>query len=183
MFVLTAKISKPKLIAGAVALAAVVLLLVLLLRGGTDNPIDPSVRTPSGASNDERVAYLATYGWSVNAEPVKTQKVKVPEGSENRVFARYNELQISQGFDLTQYAGKEIQRFVYEILNYPDATAPVYATVLVYDGQIIGGDVTDSAPNGVIHGFKKPAKTPAVSQSTAPSETQEPTQPSSPSAS
>jgi hypothetical protein len=40
--------------------------------------------------------------------------------------------------------------------NYPGATAPVYATVLVYENQVIGGDVTDTGPNGKIRGFKMP---------------------------
>lgn len=161
MFVLTAKLSKPRLIAAAVALLAIVVLLVSLLGGGTQTPETPAV---SGATNDERVAFLATYGWSVNAEPVKTQRVKIPTVADSRVFSRYNELQQSQGFDLTGYAGKEVSRFVYEILNYPDASEPVYATLLVSDGSIIGGDVTNSAPNGLIHGFKKPSTQPSQSE-------------------
>lgn len=155
MFVLTAKISKPKLIAIGVLLLAIILMIVLLASSGGGE----SSKAPIGSSNDDRVAYLATYGWSVNATPTETQKVKIPDGSDNRVFSRYNELQKSQGFDLTDYAGKEVMRYVYEILNYPDAAAPIYATVLVSDGRIIGGDVTNSAPDGVIHGFKKPSST------------------------
>ncbi len=162
MFVLTAKISKTKLIAIGVLVIAAIILLIMLSSGGSGE----STSSPVGTSNDDRVAYLATYGWSVNATPNETQKVKIPDTADNRVFSRYNELQKSQGFDLTQYAGKEVMRYVYEILNYPDATAPIYATVLVSDGRIIGGDVTNSAADGVIHGFKKPTST----ESTTPTE-------------
>lgn len=176
MFVLTAKVSKPRLIAAVVALVAIVALLAVLLGGGTRTPVDPSENLASGATNDERVAYLATYGWSVNAEPVKTQRVKIPQTADNRVFSRYNELQLSQGFDLTAYAGKEVSRFVYEILNYPDAKDAVYASILVCDGKIIGGDITDSAPGGVMHGFKKPAAKPSESSTAAPSESTEPSE-------
>lgn len=180
MFVLTAKISKPKIIAAGVLILAIIVLIVLLATSG-----GKTSDAPIGGSNDERVAYLATYGWSVNATPAETQKVKIPSTSDNRVFARYNELQLSQGFDLTDYSGKEIMRYVYEILNYPDASAPVYATILVSDGYIIGGDITNSAPDGVIHGFRKPtaaADVPTESSeptvSTEPIETTEPTEPS-----
>ncbi len=179
MFVLTAKISKPKIIAVGILLLAAIVLIILLATGG-----DAASTTPIGASNDDRVAYLATYGWSVNATPKETQKVKIPDATDNRVFARYNELQKSQGFDLTNYAGQEVMRYVYEILNYPDASSPVYATVLVADGRIIGGDVTNSASDGVIHGFKKPGNTkleettePVTersSQNTEPTESEEP---------
>ena len=47
-------------------------------------------------------------------------------------------------------------RYVYKINNYPGATDPVYATVLVYKNAIVGGDVTDTSPNGKIQGFKMP---------------------------
>lgn len=181
MFVLTAKISKPKIIAVGILLVAAILLIIMLASGGGETS-----NAPIGASNDDRVAYLATYGWSVNATPKETQKVKIPDATDNRVFARYNELQKSQGFDLTNYAGQEVMRYVYEILNYPDAAAPIYATVLVFDGRIIGGDVTNSASDGVIHGFKKPTQekvettteptTAEPSESTEPTEATEPTE-------
>ena len=172
MFVLTAKLSKSKLIAaGVILLAAIALIILLATSGGSDTP---SGTAPIGETNDDRVAYLATFGWSVNAEPTQTQKVKIPDTTENKVFARYNDLQKSQGFDLTDYAGKEVMRYVYEILNYPDASAPVYASVLVCDGRVIGGDITNSAPDGVIHGFAMPQKeqTPSASatESSLPTE-------------
>lgn len=167
MFVLTAKLSKTKLIAAGIALLAAILLIVLLV--GTGGERKPAESAPIGNTNDDRVAYLATFGWSVNAEPTETQKVKIPDTTENKVFARYNDLQKSQGFDLTDYAGKEVMRYVYEILNYPDASAPVYASILVHDGRIIGGDVTNSAPDGVIHGFAMPQK-----EQTEPSRQEEP---------
>lgn len=152
MFVMTAKISKPRLIAIGAALLAAVFVIVLLVNSG-GSAETPSSTLPVGATNDERLAYLASFGWSVNGEPTETQKVRIPTESDNRVFSRYNDLQLSQGFDLTEYAGKEVMRFVYEVLNYPDATAPVYASVLVYNGCVIGGDITDTSPNGVMHGF------------------------------
>lgn len=180
MFVLTAKLSKTKLIAAGVVLIAAVVLIVLLVSGGSSQT--PSASVPMGDTNDARVAYLATFGWSVNAEPKETQKVRIPDTADNKVFARYNDLQLSQGFDLTDFAGKDVMRYVYEIVNYPDAKEPVYASVLVYDGHIIGGDITNTAPDGVIHGFAKPnggsSDVDESSEATEPSESSEATQPS-----
>ena len=163
MFVLTAKLSKSKLIAAGVVLLAAILLIVLLAASGGEDKA--KTQSPIGNTNDDRVAYLATFGWSVNAEPTQTQKVKIPDTAENKVFARYNDLQKSQGFDLTDFAGKEVMRYVYEILNYPDATEPVYATLFVYKGQVIGGDVTDTSAGGKIRGFQMPE---GVSPTTLP---------------
>lgn len=162
MFVMTAKLSKSKIIAGGVLIVAVLLLIVMIATSGGEAPST----APMGNTNDERVAYLATFGWSVNGEPKEVQKVKIPETSDNKVFTRYNDLQRSQGFDLTSFAGKEAMRYVYEILNYPDAKAPVYASLLVFEGRIIGGSITDTAPDGVIHGFQKPSHTEPTTEPT-----------------
>ncbi len=179
MFVMTAKLSKPKLLAAGVIIIAVIAAIVMLLTGGT---VSAPSELPKGASDAERAAYLASHGWSINAQPKETQTVTIPNAQDNKIFARYNDLQISQGFDLSPYAGKEVTRYVYEILNYPNATAPVYAGILVCDGLIIGGEITDTSPNGVMHGFQKPGTstptepTTAVPETTTPTETTAPTE-------
>lgn len=155
MFVLTAKLSKSKIFIAIAILVVVVAVLILIFSGGKSDVKDNAVAV---SSNDDRVAFLAGFGWSVNAEPVQTQKVLIPSGTPGEVFTRYNKLQISQGYDLTKYAGKEAMRYVYEILNYPEATEPVYATILVYDGTVIGGDVTSTSADGVICGFSMPSR-------------------------
>jgi hypothetical protein len=56
-------------------------------------------------------------------------------------------------------------RYVYKVNNYPDATEPVYATVLVWKDKIIGGDITDTSPKGIVQGLvpaKKQSQTPAA---------------------
>ena len=156
MFVMTAKVSKTKIAAIFVLLIALVVLLVMLLVGRQDGGEAAQQTGIAGDSNDARLDFLAQYGWDVNGEPVKTQQVTIPEEAENETFNRYNQLQLSQGFDLTQQAGKTATRYVYEILNYPDSAGPVYATILVCEGRIIGGDITDTAPGGKMHGFQMP---------------------------
>ena len=102
-----------------------------------------------------REKYLASYGWEVAQEPVQTQEVRIPtEPSE--VFERYNDLQVSQGFDLHNYAGKSVKRYVYQISNYPDTEDTYYATLLVYKNAVIGGDVSSSAQGGGMHSLCMP---------------------------
>ena len=85
----------------------------------------------------------------------QSSQVKIP-AEPSDVFTRYNALQKSQGYDLEQYAGKTVMRYVYKVNNYPDATDPVYATILVYKGKIIGGDITNTSPGGKIQSFQQP---------------------------
>jgi hypothetical protein len=149
MFVVTAKVSKTKLAALVTLLIAVLVLAAVLAAAKTGAPEAADAR--NGETNEARVAFITQQGWQVNAEPVQTQSVKIP-AEDTEVFRRYNELQKSQGFDLIQYAGRQATRYVYEVLNAPDAEGPVYATIFVLDGRIVGGDVTDTAPAGKMQG-------------------------------
>ena len=161
MVIMTAKVSKSKLIAIAlIVLVAVILLVVCLTNSGKSGSAPAAENAAQAApselkTNDDRVAYLASYGWEVAQEPVQTQEVRIPtEPSE--VFERYNDLQVSQGFDLHNYAGKSVKRYVYQISNYPDTEDTYYATLLVYKSAVIGGDVSSSAQGGVMHSLCMP---------------------------
>ena len=155
MMVMTAKVDKKKIVMVLAAAAVLVAALIMLFGGGGDAT---TTAAPSLSSNDSRVQFLKSFGWEVASSPVESGQVRIPqEGSE--VFDRYNALQKSQGYDLTPYAGKTAMRYVYKITNYPGATDPVYATLLVLKDQVIGGDVTDTSAKGVIRGFKMPEST------------------------
>lgn len=158
MMFMTAKIDLKKVLAVVGIIAAVIVAIVVLF-GGSDSA---ATATTGVSNNDARVQFLKDFGWDVAASPVESSQVKIPEAT-TEVFDRYNLLQRSQGYDLTAYAGKTVMRFVYKINNYPASTEPVYATVLIYKNQVIGGDVTNTAANGQIHGFKMPESSDAVS--------------------
>ncbi len=149
MMVMTAKVNLKKVMIALAAVAALIVALILLLGGGGDSA---ETSAPTASSNDGRVKFLTDLGWDVTTSPTDSSQVRIPAASSD-VFERYNALQKSQGYDLSEYAGKKVMRYVYKINNYPGATEPVYATLLVYKNQIIGGDVTDTAAQGKIRGF------------------------------
>ena len=172
MLVMTAKVDKKKIIVVLAALAAIIASLVLMLGGNSGNTADATPTGSQGLStNDDRVRFLTDLGWTVAASPTETSQVKIPKES-GEVFERYNALQKSQGYDLSQYAGKTVMRYVYTVENYPNATAPVYATLLIYKNQIIGGDITNTAPGGAVQGLQMSKNAPAAetAPSTVPSE-------------
>ncbi len=154
MVVMTAKLSKGKLVAMLMIVVVIVALLVSLCTGAkkSGETAEATVR-----SNDERVSYLKSLGWEVDPDPVETQEVRVPEELPE-VLVRYNELQKSQGYDLRAYGGKTLKRFVYEIENYPDPADSYFATLLVYQDQIVGGDVSSSSRGGRMQGLDFPKR-------------------------
>ena len=159
---MTAKVDFKKILLILAAIAGVILALIILLGGGDESA---ATNAPAVSGNDSRVKFLTDHGWEVTTSPTESGQVKIPETS-SEVFNRYNALQKSQGYDLSQYAGKTVMRYVYKINNYPGATDPVYATLLVYKNQIIGGDITDTAATGRMHGFKAPGMETPTTQST-----------------
>lgn len=165
MMVMTAKVDLKKIMLILTAVAALILAVLMLVGEG-----DAATQTvaPSLSGNDGRVKFLTDHGWDVTTSPTETSRVKIPTES-SEVFDRYNALQKSQGYDLSKFAGKTVMRYVYKINNYPGATEPVYATLLIHKNQVIGGDVTNTAAKGRIHGLKMPAGTmPPESTATVP---------------
>lgn len=162
MLVMTAKMDVKKLICILIGLVVVIAILCVLTHGNAK-----AVATISGnaATNDDRVGFLKDHGWEIVVSPKESSQVRIPQ-ENSEVYERYNDLQKQQGYDLTPYAGKTVMRYVYEVKNFPGATDPVYATVLVYKNQIIGGDITDTAAKGKIRTFQMP-----LPEAASPSET------------
>jgi hypothetical protein len=171
MLVMTAKVDKKKIILILAGIAIVIAGAIMLFGGRDAAP----TAAPGLNTNDGRVKFLQDLGWEVAASPVESGQVRIPE-TPGEVFDRYNALQKSQGFDLSKFGGKVVMRYVYQIKNYPGATDPVYATLLIYKDQVIGGDVTDTSARGVVRPLKMPDK--AV-QDTTPSTIEETTPPTS----
>ena len=128
-------------------LALVVVGALFFLHGGEQEEPEPI----PGGTNEERVAFLESFGWQVQTEPTETREVMIPS-QFNDVYTAYNVMQQAQGFDLKPYAGEICTQYLYKVENYPDETE-VYATLLVYGDQIIGGDVASSQVDGFMHGF------------------------------
>ena len=164
MMVMTAKVDLKKIMLALAAVAALIVALIMLLGDGKD-----ATQTAALSSNDGRVKFLTDFGWDVTTSPKESSQVKIPS-EESEAFRRYNALQKSQGYDLSKFAGKNVMRYVYQLNNFPGATDPVYATLLVYKNEIIGGDVTQSGAKGKIQGFKRPESTlPSVTTTPMPS--------------
>ena len=140
----------------AISLALLITLIVLVPTYNPDVPTSSSgdVNYEKIKTNDDRVNFLSQFGWTVNPEAVETVETKIPTNFDN-VFTTYNEIQKRQNLDLSNYKGKNIVRYTYEITNYPDYNGKVYANLIIYKNRVIGGDICSADVNGFIHGFQK----------------------------
>ena len=151
-------------------LGAAILLVLLILIDITGFGKDAlTVSVPlSGEPTTAGADFLKEYGWEVSPTPVELQEVTIP-ADFGRVYTVYNDLQLAQNFDLTPYKGKAVMRYTYEVYNYPDIPTGVVANLLIYKEQVIGGDITDTAPGGKVQGFKMAkGNSPTTPTETAP---------------
>ena len=152
MFIVTAKFSRRRVLA-AVAVLFLVLALTVLPRACRKADEAPSI---PAETNEQRVAYLVSLGWKVNEQPIETLSVTLGETLEEP-YLSYNDLQRSQGFDLTRYCRQTLSRYTYVVTNYPDASLPCQADLYVCGGVLAAGDIVCTGENGFMAGLAFPA--------------------------
>lgn len=157
MFIFTAKVSRRKLTAAAAAALVLcgALVALFLFLGGQEEAVSALVDPRGVSTNEDRIAYLEQYGWTVDPEPVAVEELLIPDTFDD-TYTQYLSLQSGQGFDLTQYCGKRVKRYAYTITNYPTGETGVQAGLLIYKNTVIGGEVLSSQLDGFIHGLALP---------------------------
>ena len=156
MLIWTAKFSRKRAVASVLFLGAVMAGLIIL--AGRAPKEDPEAPLPKLTCNEEQVAYLQSLGWEVEPEPIETLQFLLPAELEEP-YRSYNELQLSQGFDLAKCCGKQISRFTYTVKNYPGQAEGVQANLYICEDTPVAGDVCSSGAKG----FQEPL---VVSQET-----------------
>ena len=131
---------------------AVLVLVAIALGAFFLIPREPERTVYPGMTNEERITFLQSFGWTVEEEPADTREVVIP-AVFNDVYTAYNAMQNAQGFDLKPYAGEKCTQYRYIVTNYPDCADTVYATLLVCGDRIDGGGVSSDAQDGFMHGF------------------------------
>lgn len=157
MFVLSLRTSKKRLL--IILTVIVAALLALYFAVNRDSPVTGDGAISLKASNEqERLTFLSQFGWEVDTDPIAVEEVIIPT-EFNSVYEKYNQLQISQNFDLTKYAGKTAKKWTYRIKNYPGYGADsnlIQVNILVHEGVVIGGDVSNLQYDGFMRGFDFP---------------------------
>lgn len=105
-------------------------------------------------SNEDRIAFLAQFGWQVSSEPTESATVTIPREFD-KVFASYNELQRRQGLDLSSYSGRTVERYTYTVTNYEGYEGKVLTNLLISKGRVIAADLCSADSNGFLHGLAK----------------------------
>lgn len=132
-----------------VMIACTVMLTVYLVLGSSG-----SVHT--SATGDMVCEFLSAEGIHPVPGSMEHSVYTVPEEFD-KVMQGYNELQKSQGYDLSKYKNKTVEKYSYTVADYPgyENTDFIKAHVFVYGGEIIAGDICSVKLNGFMEGIKR----------------------------
>ena len=156
MFVFSVKTTKKQLLSAilcVVMLVAIIVVAVAWPTGDAEATGGSVYRPVSVKDESSMVQFLANLGYEVNPTYTEVREVLIPDEFDD-VFTNYNALQKEAGMDLEPYHGKRMKCFSYKVTNYPgepDALAHLY----IYDGKIVGGDISSTALDGFMHGLSK----------------------------
>lgn len=157
MFIITKRLTRRKAVSAVVLLGVLLVAAVLLAGRAAQQDTTPS--DISAQSNDERLAYLRSLGWSVESEPLETLYLQLPQELAGSDYESYNTMQLTQGFDLTPFLGQQVVRYTYTVTNYPARSDTVQLNLYCCEGVVIAGDVIAPGENG----FQSPLTYPAAS--------------------
>lgn len=128
-------------ITGLAILALLALIIIVHLFAGSGK---------NAATREDRVAFLAALGWQADPESEEAGSVRIPDCGEG-AMADYNALMQKGGYDLSEYVGKNVDQYRYRLSNYPDCEQTVWATLYVWQGRVIGGDIHTASLDGFMH--------------------------------
>ena len=97
-----------------------------------------------GATNEQRVAYIESFGWVTGLTHSSLEEVRIPVEFDE-TYEEYNALQRRQGFDLRRYRAHTVKKYTYDLEG---DGVPLCATLLVENGEIIGADITSPKAGG-----------------------------------
>lgn len=155
MFIWSVRASTLKFIA-AVCLCLGILTAMIIIIPSADGSgyisAGASVNYDSIKDEEDIIDFLESFGWKVDPVAVEKEEVTIP-AEFDKVFINYNQIQKSQGLDLSLYKRKKVKRYTFSVTNYPNYEGTVYANVIIYRHRVIGGDICSAAPEGFVWGF------------------------------
>ncbi|MGI6030678.1 MAG: DUF4830 domain-containing protein [Eubacteriales bacterium] len=110
----------------------------------------------AGETTQQQIEFLNKLGYECMEQPAAFCEVIIPPEFDG-VYQSYNQLQLDCGYDLTPYQGHRVKRYTYTITNRGEQD--VVANLLVYGGEIIGGDVCSVKMDGFMEGLRAYEKT------------------------
>lgn len=162
MFIYTFKFTR-KTASFIIIMAALILIGIVLLAGAHNTKTKLETQVPAKTKvlyvkdSQSGAQYLSQYGWEVETPAQSVEEIVIPRVF-SEVFENYNELQLEQGYDLSEYCGLEVLLYTYKVLNH-ESGDNVMAQLYVCNNSVIGGDIHSTALDGFMTGIREQKST------------------------
>lgn len=159
MFIKTFKTSKTELVIMIIGLICFIVTLWYIISSASSSGQEKTSAAPSAQTEhfltsartaDDRLQFLSQFGWEVEPDPIDVREVVIP-AQFDEVYNSYNGIQKMLGFDLEKYRGCRVKKWEYAVTNYPEGVRNVKATLLIRDGNVVGGDISAGGEKKFIH--------------------------------
>jgi len=100
-------------------------------------------------TNEDRLKFISQFVDGVSGEPSESETFSVPENFD-RIMLAYNEIQKSQGLDITKYKNKKVTRYTYEVEKWGTDEIPAFVNLIVYRNKVIACDISSKDPTGFV---------------------------------
>ena len=146
MISFTAKVTKKRIAAAILCAAAIICIASASVFASGSAP------QTDGSTAALREQFLRSFGYECDFSSETEKRTAIPPEFDE-VYRKYNELQKSQGYDLSAFSGQTATLWSVPVTNYGEDN--VFASILTIGGRIIGGDIHSTQLDGFMHGFKK----------------------------
>ncbi len=133
----------------AVCIAGLVIAVAAGRSAAVSANADAGVRFDRIENDADRRAFINAQGYTLAEGTVEEVTFSVPADFD-RVISGYNEIQKTQGLDLSRYKGKKVTRYTYKVENYEGHKGDVYVNLVVYRSKIIACDISSADPSGFV---------------------------------
>ena len=137
----------------AVIVIAIAALAIIVALGASDTSAlsvsNESVDFDGMKTNSDRLKFISQFVNGVSGEPSESVTFSVPENFD-RIMLSYNEIQKSQGLDITKYKNKKVTRYTYELDKWGEDEVPVFINLIVYRNKVIACDISSQDPTGFV---------------------------------
>ncbi len=103
------------------------------------------------SSTQDIQTFFTGYGFSSDPVDISADKVEIPKSWDDS-FAAFNTLVAQSGFDLTDYKGKTVEKWLARIPAFSIGDSTVYGVLLVYKETVIGSYLLEK-PSGKVTGL------------------------------
>ncbi len=136
----------------AVIILTIAALVTLVVLGGNEATAftsSTSVDFDGIKTNEDRLKFISQFVTGVSGEPSESVTFSVPENFD-RIMLSYNEIQKSQGLDITKYKNKKVTRYTYEVEKWGEDEVPVFINLVIYRNKVIACDISSQDPTGFV---------------------------------